>query len=529
MNRRKVSNKILLYFLMMMFLVATVGTGCSNKDDAPPAATTYTISGVVSGGIAVGVTINLTGATTATTTTATGGTYSFTGLSNGTYTVTPVLANYTFAPTSTAIVVNGSNMTADFVATYNTSTKYTITGTVSGAVEAGVKITLSGDATGETTTLTGGTYSFTNLVSGNYTVTPYLSGYSFAPTHRDIALSANSTGNDFTATAAPFTQADLIGTWNVHMLKTGSSTGWMHAKVSVDSAGLIIFDTCPASGGGSSCPTGPIVWTINSTTGVISETDNTVATDSHLTMASNKNFIAGTGTSDGGGAYQLLVIQKDVPGTVYANADLQSKNFVFHQFNVGASKKWKYGAGSTSSTRDVTISSETDAVSGASTPGATGSIISVDPAGVVTMTGTGMATYNGFLSADKRTIVGTVTDGTEYHMLIIQLTDGQSSTLTQVYGISYNNMLSTGVDDFWSHVKIGITSGGVMNFSEYVGPGSGPTGSETISIGLSGTATIAGSTIQETTFNGQLSYDGKFMVATQTTDTGIYTLNIITH
>ncbi len=65
----------------------------------------------MSGAIAAGVTMNLTGAATATTTTATGGTYTFAGLANGSYTVTPSLSGYTFSPTSIAVTISGANQT----------------------------------------------------------------------------------------------------------------------------------------------------------------------------------------------------------------------------------------------------------------------------------------------------------------------------------------------------------------------------------------------------------------------------------
>jgi hypothetical protein len=65
------------------------------------------------------VTITLSGASTATTTTAVGGTYSFTGLANGSYTLTPSLTGYTFSPTSrTGVAVSGANITSqDFTTT----------------------------------------------------------------------------------------------------------------------------------------------------------------------------------------------------------------------------------------------------------------------------------------------------------------------------------------------------------------------------------------------------------------------------
>ena len=74
---------------------------------------TYTISGSVGTSSA---TVNLTGAATKTTTSDSSGNYSFTGLANGTYTVTPSKTGCTFSPTSQNVTINGANKTANFTA-----------------------------------------------------------------------------------------------------------------------------------------------------------------------------------------------------------------------------------------------------------------------------------------------------------------------------------------------------------------------------------------------------------------------------
>ena len=81
------------------------------------AGPTYAISGSVSGAVAPGVTVALSGASTTTTTTGPSGTYSFSGVGNGAYTVTPSLAGYTFSPATQTVTVAGSNVAGqDFVA-----------------------------------------------------------------------------------------------------------------------------------------------------------------------------------------------------------------------------------------------------------------------------------------------------------------------------------------------------------------------------------------------------------------------------
>jgi len=76
-----------------------------------------------------------------------------------------------------------------------------ISGTVSGDLKAGITINLTGAATTSTTTDSSGNYSFTNQEDGNYTVTPYLDGYTFSPTSTAVAVSGTSvTGINFTST-----------------------------------------------------------------------------------------------------------------------------------------------------------------------------------------------------------------------------------------------------------------------------------------------------------------------------------------
>ena len=72
----------------------------------PPPAT-YTISGTVQG---TGATLALSGSKNATATTDAQGKYSFTGLANGTYTVTPSKAGYTFNPASKQLTISSASV-----------------------------------------------------------------------------------------------------------------------------------------------------------------------------------------------------------------------------------------------------------------------------------------------------------------------------------------------------------------------------------------------------------------------------------
>lgn len=80
---------------------------------------TFSISGTITptaGGS--GASVALTGPAAANATTDSSGNYTFTGLVNGTYTVTPSNIGYTFTPANQSVTINGSNQTGvNFTAT----------------------------------------------------------------------------------------------------------------------------------------------------------------------------------------------------------------------------------------------------------------------------------------------------------------------------------------------------------------------------------------------------------------------------
>ena len=168
------------------------------------APVTYTISGSISGAGGNGATVTLSGAASASTTANSSGNYTFSGLANGTYAVTPAQTGYTFSPSSQAATINGANVTGvNFTAT-SVGTTYTISGTISpSAGGSGATVILSGAAGATTTANSSGVYSFTALGNGSYTVTPSNSGYSYTPTNQAVTINgASVSGVNFTASAS---------------------------------------------------------------------------------------------------------------------------------------------------------------------------------------------------------------------------------------------------------------------------------------------------------------------------------------
>ena len=164
----------------------------------------YAVGGTISGDVKLGVTLKLTGnGKELTATTDAAGVYSIADATDGTYTLTPSFAGYTFAPQSRPVTVAGKAVTAqDFVAT---GVPYTVGGTIGGDVKQGVTLTLVGNGKKlETTTDSNGVFSVANATAGTYTLTPSLAGYAFTPASRTVSVTgANVTGQVFTSTAVP--------------------------------------------------------------------------------------------------------------------------------------------------------------------------------------------------------------------------------------------------------------------------------------------------------------------------------------
>jgi hypothetical protein len=166
---------------------------------------TWTVSGTVTPTAAgVGTLLTLSGTASAAVTANTSGNYTFAGLANGSYVITPSKSGFTFSPASLPVSVSGANVTGvNFTATAVPT--WSISGTVTPAsLGAGTLLTLSGTPSGTTTADSSGNYVFSGLQNGTYTVTPTKTGDTFNPTSQTVTVNgANVTGISFTAQAAP--------------------------------------------------------------------------------------------------------------------------------------------------------------------------------------------------------------------------------------------------------------------------------------------------------------------------------------
>ena len=157
---------------------------------------TFTLSGTISGTGGNGATVSLGGAATANKTANTAGGYSFSGLANGSYTVTPTNSGFVITPSSQPVTINGANATANFS---SAAQIFTISGIISGTGGNGAAVTLSGTSGATTTASSSGAYTFSGLTNGSYTVTPSKAGYIMTPTSQAVTISGANKAANFTS------------------------------------------------------------------------------------------------------------------------------------------------------------------------------------------------------------------------------------------------------------------------------------------------------------------------------------------
>ncbi len=203
-------------------------------------ATTYTISGTISGAGGANATLQLTGSSAATVTANASGAFSFTGLPNGAYSITPSKAGYTFTPTVRNITVNGLNVTTSFSSTVTT---YTISGTISGAGGANATVQLTGASTATVTANASGAYSFTGVANGAYTVTPIKTDYAFTPANRSVAVNGANATASFTSAATHSISGSITGVGGPSA--TVTLTGPVTTTVTANTSGAFTFTGLP--------------------------------------------------------------------------------------------------------------------------------------------------------------------------------------------------------------------------------------------------------------------------------------------
>ena len=253
-------------------ITALSGTNVTINDTAPtgdrynltivevlPPGGAFGISGSVST-LGSGAAIALSGAANAATIADGSGNYSFTGLNNGSYIVTPSKASVSFSPPSQTAAINGASVSGlNFMASLQT---WSLSGNLSPAASgSGATLTLGGASSNTATADTSGNYSFAALTNGTYSVTPSKSGYTFNPTVQSAIINgANVAGINFSVSVAPPPSITVSISPTSSLLSTGGTeqftatvTGtantavtWSATAGTISSSGLY---TAPAAAG----------------------------------------------------------------------------------------------------------------------------------------------------------------------------------------------------------------------------------------------------------------------------------------
>lgn len=196
--------------------VVTISGTSSTAINFTATVQTFSLSGSLTpSATTAGATVALSGATTATTVADVNGNYSFNGLVNGSYTVTPSKTNYVFSPANQTVSMSGANKTAvnfslqagQLSATPSSFSFGTVNLGITSPLQTGTLTATTGDVTITTETLSGTGF----MVSGITLPLTILSGQSasfgvaFAPTLTGNASGTLSFSSNASSNPSPIT------------------------------------------------------------------------------------------------------------------------------------------------------------------------------------------------------------------------------------------------------------------------------------------------------------------------------------
>jgi hypothetical protein len=282
------------------------------------------ITGTITTG--AGSTVTLSGMASATTTADGSGNYSFTGLANGSYTVTPSKTGLVFTPANQTVTVSGADVTGvNFTA--NPIPTYSISGAVSPLPNGpGTTLTLSGSGSGTQTADASGNFSFSGLPNGTYTVTPSKTGFVFTPTSQTVAVN-NANVPNVNFTVSPIPTYSISGT--VGPIANGPGTtlvlsGGANTSMTADASGNFSFSglsngtytVTPSKAGFTFTPANQTVTVSNANVTAVNFTANAIPTYT----------ISGSVSPVANGAGTTLTLSGSSSGTVTADG---SGNYTF--------------------------------------------------------------------------------------------------------------------------------------------------------------------------------------------------------
>ena len=267
--------------------------------------TTGTITGTINQqGTIGGATVQLLQGSTqiASATVGTNGSYTFSNVANGTYTLQPSESGFTFTPTTQIATVNGNTVTVPVFTATATATTGTINGSISqtGPISGATVQLLQGSTQIATASVgTNGSYSFSSVANGTYTLQPGESGFTFSPTMQNVTVIGNIvTAQTFTATAGGV--LIHVGGASGHPVVTNQKMTFNYTPVGTNDA-LTILVGCISPGVTGMSLTAP-GWTFTPISGLIgpSSISDFISTFGAITPSSDPITITVTLTGGNG-------------------------------------------------------------------------------------------------------------------------------------------------------------------------------------------------------------------------------------
>ena len=343
-------------------------------------------------------------------------------------------------------------------------------------------------------------------------------------------------------TTTTYSTSDLQGTWQMHELVAANNTnfssnswaGWLHSTLTLDANGNGTFSGMTKSSDITNYPSS--VSMSLSSVGTLS-----VGGDINGFMSTDKNTVYMT-TTDGGGGYGLGVMQRVVSGVNYTTGDLQG-TWQIHQLVTANPKSsnqyadWMYGT--------ITMDASGNGICSFIKSGGSKSknlAISISSNGTVLMSGTD---FHGFMSADKKSISITLTDGSAdgFDFMIMQkVVTGTSYVTSDLQGKWQTHILTTTNPSFlinqqskWSQGVITLNANGegkgifTTSDNSNINNGSNDNSDSqnNLFMSISSDGLVTSSSGNGTDFHGYMSADMRSVFITATEDNGEYTFAVM--
>jgi len=443
MKRYRRTNVLAVFCaLTSVFLILHGCGGGGGGGGGGPVAVTYGISGqaTLTGSGLSGVTMALSGVSSGNAITDASGNYAFTGLDNGSYTITPSKTGFTFSPTSSSQTVSGANITGvNFIATpvapafsqADLTGPWDVilffTGSNSGWVHltantdgsGGVTVTSLLNSNGDTTLPAPGSFTWTisaigvvseSGVNGN----PTFHGQMSSNKQLVIGTDSRDTGARKTLrvfrkrTGVAFNNADLANiSFVTHSLFSGTDNTWEWSVGTTDSSRNVTLSSRTVPSGTSGPFPNVAVISVN-TDGIVTDASDP---SFYGFMTDDKKVFFSVNTADVG-MYSFMVGQ--LTGQTYTQSDYAGTINFSTIRNTVPNPFWAYGVSSVDAAGNGTYLSYTDSA-GNATPASFQRVLS--SSGVVTDPAD--ATAHGQMSFNKDITVRTHTNASGRYGLVI--------------------------------------------------------------------------------------------------------------